>query len=131
MTQLSGDRPHEDHPHSFRFDPARGRAALALLAAGPVVLLAAAPAEAQAQDGVVRGRVSDQQAGAFFGGAEVLLVETGQRAVTGPTVASSSTAWRREPTPCAPPMWAPAWWTRRSRWRRDRGAVVNVRIGAT
>lgn len=60
-----------------------GVAALALLAAGPVVLLAAAPAEAQAQDGVVRGRVSDQQAGAFFGGAEVLLVETGQRAVTG------------------------------------------------
>lgn len=57
-----------------------GAAALALLSG-----LAAAPAMAQtAPAGTVQGRVSDQQGGAFFAGAEVELVETGQRAVTGP-----------------------------------------------
>lgn len=59
-------------------------AALRVGAAGVALATGLALAmPAVAQDGTVQGRVSDQQAGAFFAGAEVVIVELNRRAVTG------------------------------------------------
>ncbi|WP_374275063.1 TonB-dependent receptor [Brevundimonas sp.] len=59
-------------------------AACALLGATMAGLALPQAALAQSAQGSIEGRVSDQQAGAFFEGAQVEIIELGRRAVTGP-----------------------------------------------